>query len=80
MFIKELSIRKVFFKTFTLKLFRLEIDFRVKVLYGKPLTTKLCNFCGNDKLSLFPSQNLKRCPDCDVTMNWVKDDKQKGYY
>lgn len=42
-------------------------------------TTKLCPQCGNDKLLLLRSLNLKYCTDCHphVKIPWYLEDGQK---
>ena len=40
-------------------------------------TTKHCPKCGNTKLVLLRSQNIKICPNCNVEIPWLLTEGQK---
>ena len=45
-------------------------------------TTKICPYCGNDRLILLPTQNVKLCTNklCYKEIPWYKDEGQQRYY
>jgi endogenous inhibitor of DNA gyrase (YacG/DUF329 family) len=43
-------------------------------------TTKICPKCGNDKLVLLTSLQLKICPDCNTQIPWYLDEGQKPLF
>ena len=48
-------------------------------LIYKPESTKCCPLCGNNRLILLTTQNLKICTDCDphTLIEWKLDKGQK---
>jgi len=44
-------------------------------------TSKRCPNCGNEKLALLRTLNLKRCADCNTNIEWPLNEGQKpvGY-
>ena len=49
----------------------------MRLLKTENSSTKTCPNCGNDKLLLLMSLQLKICTDCDTKITWKLDKGQK---
>lgn len=43
-------------------------------------TTRVCPNCGNDRLLLFTTLNIKTCTDCDTDIPWYLEPNQSSLH